>query len=196
LDTIRYALGVLLVITLPPAIVWWFVIHPFVGFWRRVGARTAFRTNLILMLASIAALWLVRRPLVGADLGTHAPLFVLGAALLALSFAMGLRRRRHLPMRVLAGLPELEEDGKGGRLLTEGPYARIRHPRYVEVAVGVMGYAALANHLGAWTMAFASLPVLHLVVVVEERELAQRFGAEFEVYRSTVPRYVPRRGAG
>ena len=113
----------------------------------------------------------------------------------ALAIVMGSFRRRQLPTKILSGLPELQEDGKGGRLLTEGMYARVRHPRYLEVVAAVFGYAALANYTGGWIMALAVLPALHLVVLLEERELERRFGAEYLAYRARVPRYVPRRRA-
>ena len=39
MDTTRYYLGILLVISVPPAILFWLLIHPFAGFWRnRFGA--------------------------------------------------------------------------------------------------------------------------------------------------------------
>jgi protein-S-isoprenylcysteine O-methyltransferase Ste14 len=195
MNRIRYLIGVLLVVTLPPAVVWWFVVHPFVGFWRHVGPKLAIRTVGALMTGGMVGLWFIRRPLVGPDLGTHWTLVVLGAVLLCLAFYLGMRRRKQLTMRILSGLPELQADGKGGELLTVGMYAYVRHPRYLEVAVGVFGYAALANHLGAWIMAAALLPALHLVVILEERELARRFGPEYEAYRARVPRYLPRRPA-
>ena len=42
IDLARYALGALLAITLPPAIAYWLIVHPFIGFWRRVGMRGTF----------------------------------------------------------------------------------------------------------------------------------------------------------
>lgn len=192
LVTIRYFAGVLLVVMLPPAVVWWFIIHPFVGFWRRVGARRALWANIVIMALGIVGLWFVRNPLVGRDLGTHWSLAILGVLLLTAAIYIGRRRRKQLTMRILSGLPELQEDGRGGALLTEGLYAHLRHPRYVEVALGALGYAALANHLGAWIVTVMLIPALHLIVLFEEIELARRFGAEYDAYRKRVPRYVPR----
>ena len=37
MDTARYIVAVLVCIGLPPAIVHWLIIHPFVGFWRKRG---------------------------------------------------------------------------------------------------------------------------------------------------------------
>lgn len=77
-------------------------------------------------------------------------------------------------------------------MLSEGIYGRIRHPRYVEVVIGTWAYAVFANHLGAYVVAALTIPSIHLIVLLEERELVERFGARYEEYRSRVPRYVPR----
>jgi protein-S-isoprenylcysteine O-methyltransferase Ste14 len=192
LTTVRYVLGVLLVVSLPPGIAWWFIVHPFVAFWRRVGMRWAFGVIIATMLACTAGLFLIRRPLLGADLGWHWPLFAAGAVLLVMAASLGMKRRRHLTFRILAGVPELEPDGRGGVLLTEGPYALIRHPRYVEVALGVVAYALMANFVGAYLVALATIPLLHVLVLLEERELSDRFGDAYAAYRARVPRYIPR----
>jgi protein-S-isoprenylcysteine O-methyltransferase Ste14 len=36
-------------------------------------------------------------------------------------------------------------------------------------------------------------PAIHLVVLLEEPELRERFGAEYEEYCGRVPRYIPKR---
>ena len=42
MDTTRYVIGVLLIVGVPPAVIFWLLIHPFVGFWRRVGRRALY----------------------------------------------------------------------------------------------------------------------------------------------------------
>lgn len=194
--TARYVLAALLVISLPPAILWWIVIHPLVGFWRRVGQAASLWINGILMVGGFVVLWLVRDALVGRDLGGHLALTVAGALCLLVSIGIALRRRRFLTFRILSGLPELEPSGKGGELLTEGPYGVVRHPRYLEVVIGSLGYALLANHTGAYVVTLLMLPVLHLVVLMEERELVERFGDAYREYAARVPRYLPRNLSG
>ena len=194
MDRIRYILAVLVVATIPPAVIWWFIVHPFVDFWRRLGPRI---TNSIVgvgMVSLMVALGLARQRLVGRDLGTNWYLVGLGLVFFGAAIFIGLKRRRFLTKRILAGVPELDAENPG-TLLTEGPYAIIRHPRYVEVLVGVLGYALAANYVGGYIVALLTMPALHLVVLLEERELAQRFGAAYEAYRAQVPRYIPRRGS-
>ena len=82
-----------------------------------------------------------------------------------------------------------------GRLLTEGVYARTRNPRYLEFLLSLLGFVAIANHVGTWLLLALCLPAVHLVVRLEERELRDRFGAEYDEYCRQVPRYLPRRAS-
>jgi len=186
----RYFVGALLVVSMPPAIVWWLILHPFVGFWRRMGARRALVGVTVLSVALLLALVPLRNALLGRDLGTCWPLVGVAAAGIVAAGVLAAQRRRYLTFRILSGLPELE--GRADLLLTEGPYARVRHPRYLEVVIAALAYACFANYVGAYIVAFLTLPLLHVVVVLEERELARRFGASWERYRAAVPRWVPR----
>lgn len=188
--SIRYFVGVLLVVSMPPALLHWLLVHPFVKQWRRLGARTTMGTIVGLIGTLVVALVFVRDALLGPDLGTSWPLVGLAAALAAAGGAIAIRRRRLLTTRILMGMPELE--GDAGNLLTEGPYAVIRHPRYVEVVLFSFAYACFSNYVGAYVIAALAVPILHAVVMLEERELAGRFGPAYEAYRSRVPRYVPR----
>ena len=107
---------------------------------------------------------------------------------------IGWKRKKYLTMRILAGVPEVEtEVEKRGKLLDEGPYAIIRHPRYVEILFATCGYAAIANYLGCWILAVLMVPLIHLVVLLEERELIDRFGNAYREYAARVPRYFPRK---
>jgi len=194
METLRYVVGVLLVIGVPPGLTWWFIVHPFIGFWRRIGVRMTMAIMVLYFAVGVAGLLLARDWLLGADLGTQWSLIGVGVTLMAAAAYVGWKRRKYLTTRVLVGIPELQRDPeRQGILLDQGPYALIRHPRYVEIALAVFAYAAIANYVGAWIMAVLSLPVLHLVVLVEEQELADRFGEAYLEYADRVPRYMPKR---
>lgn len=194
MDTTRYVLGVMLVIGIPPAVGFWLVIHPLAGFWRRVGTAVTYITLLFLFIASCGLLFYFRDSILGPDLGTNLLLFIPGAILYGLSAWLSVLTRRQLSMKTFAGVPEIAKDGAGGKLLQEGVYGVIRHPRYLSVIVGTAGFAMFVNYLGAYLMVLGTVPALYLVVLLEERELSQRFGAEFEDYRSRVPAIFPRVG--
>jgi len=83
---------------------------------------------------------------------------------------------------------------EGHQLVTHGPYRWVRHPLYVVgltllLSLGVVAasWLVLALTIAAW----AAIRVL--VIPREERELAARFGAEYEGYRRQTGGLFPRR---
>jgi protein-S-isoprenylcysteine O-methyltransferase Ste14 len=195
MSTARYIIAVLLVISIPPALAWWFVIHPFVGFWRRVGKPITYTVMTVLFLGSVAGLFAIRDALVLTDLGTNWITVAVATVLIIPALWIAILRARYLSFAILTGVPELDADGTGGTLLNEGIYAVIRHPRYVEIVLGTLAYAAFANYLGGYIIALLTIPGIHAIVMIEERELAARFGEQYEAYRESVPRYITRSGA-
>jgi protein-S-isoprenylcysteine O-methyltransferase Ste14 len=194
MSTARYVVGVILVASLPPGVCLWFAIHPWIRFWRRLGSVWTY-----LVLSPLVIAWMVgavvwRDELLGPDLGAHRWLLLPAVACAAVGAALAIMRRRHLTTRILVGLPELSPDKHPGTLLTDGIYGRIRHPRYVEVLLFTMAYALVANYVGTYVTAALTAPALYLTVVLEERELRDRFGAEFEAYARRVPRFLPFKG--
>ena len=96
-----------------------------------------------------------------------------------------------LTKRILAGIPELSADDPGV-LLQEGIYARIRHPRYIELLFWILGYALISNYLGTYVLFAITVPAIYLIVLMEEKELRDRFGEEYREYCRRVPRFIPR----
>lgn len=190
----RYWIAVLLAISLPPSIVYWFIIHPFIGFWRRRGLRATVAFLTVFYLASMGALIPFRKLLVGRDLGTSVPLIVAAVPLLIVSGIISRKRGRHLKFRTLAGVPEIAPEEHGIGLLQEGIYARIRHPRYAEFILGLTGWSLFANYIGLYVISAVSIALLLVIVVIEERELRQRFGPAYDEYAARVPRFIPRIG--
>jgi len=77
-------------------------------------------------------------------------------------------------------------------LVTTGPYAVLRHPRYAELTLALLGWALLSNHLVSYLIFALWLPALWATVRLEERELHDRFGAAWQAYARRVPRFLPR----
>ncbi|MFB6070825.1 MAG: isoprenylcysteine carboxylmethyltransferase family protein [Halanaeroarchaeum sp.] len=76
------------------------------------------------------------------------------------------------------------------RLYTEGPYARSRHPQYVGMIVGVLGFVALANAATVAVLGAVFVTWLLLLPLAEEPFLRERFGDDYDRYRERVPRYL------
>jgi protein-S-isoprenylcysteine O-methyltransferase Ste14 len=190
LHQVRYWLAVLLYATLPPAVLYWYLIHPFAAFWRRLGIRWTFTVVGIVFLAVTLALASLHESVLAVSFRFSWPLAALGFVLYAVSIALEVSCRRHLKFRILAGVPEVS--GKPGRLLTEGIYARVRNPRYLSLFFGVAAFALILNYLALYLAFVLFVPAVYGIILLEERELRERFGAEYEDYLRRVPRLIPR----
>jgi protein-S-isoprenylcysteine O-methyltransferase Ste14 len=192
-DAFRAGLAMVVLLALPGGILLWLSIHPFAAGWRRIGAGWTYAILSIPLIALGVVTFRARDRLLAADFGTHWGLIAFGVLCAAGAAVIAAKRRHLLTWAVLIGLPELSPERHPSRLLTEGLYARIRHPRYVELVLWVLAYAAVANHLATWIAFAVLIPSVYLIVILEERELRVRFGAAYDDYARRVPRFLPRR---
>ncbi|HSR14907.1 MAG TPA: isoprenylcysteine carboxylmethyltransferase family protein [Gemmatimonadales bacterium] len=192
ITTVRHFLGVLLVVTLPPALAYWFVIHPFAHRWRRLDVRVTYSIVILLMIGLGSLLFITRATLLGRDLGTNWLLIGAGAVLYLGAVALTLRVRRQLTFQTFAGVPEVSGTAAPGQLLQDGIYGVIRHPRYLSVILGTAAMALIVNYAGVYLVVLAGLLGLAPLIRLEERELAARFGAAYTAYRARVPALIPR----
>jgi protein-S-isoprenylcysteine O-methyltransferase Ste14 len=86
-----------------------------------------------------------------------------------------------------------------GALVTDGPYARVRHPQYSALFLVIGG--ALVQWPTVLTLLMAPVLVVAYLRLAwrEERELEAQFGEAYRSYRQHVPGFlpaVPLRGAG
>ncbi len=192
MDKVRYIFALITWVSVPPAVIWWMIVHPLIGFWRRLGPPLTFIIMTLFSFALIAALVLLRGPILSIEYGTNYTLIALGAVLYAVSIYLEIRARKHLKLRTLVGIPELSPERPGGGMLTAGIYGRVRHPRYVAVMFGMFAFALFTNYLAMYILALLTIPALYIVVLLEENELRDRFGAEYVSYAERVPMFVPK----
>lgn len=194
MDRVRYYAALLLWVTMPPGVLFWFFIHPFARFWRRLGPPLAYTVSFSLMALMMWGLVRVRGPALAVEYGSSPPLMAIALVLAVAATWISVLRRRHLTTRILVGLPELAPERHSTPLLTRGIYGRIRHPRYVEVMLIAVAWALFSNYLTAYWVAAGSILAILLLVPLEEAELVERFGEEYVEYCRRVPRYLPRLG--
>ena len=82
--------------------------------------------------------------------------------------------------------------GKERRIVRSGVLGRMRHPRYVMFSLIGIGAALFSGYPLVAVTAVLTVALFAVVILVEERELAQCFGEEFERYRREVPAFIPR----
>jgi protein-S-isoprenylcysteine O-methyltransferase Ste14 len=192
MNTTRYVLALFLVITLPPLFLYWLLIHPFVNFWRGQGIGPTYTMILSVIGAAMIGLFALRHFLLGIDYGTSYLLTALGVALLIVAGSLRLKLQKHLDLGTLVGFPEIAPDRFPRPLITEGVYARIRHPRYVQLLIALAGYALIANYLAAYLAVALWVPGIYVIAVLEEKELRAHFGDAYDDYCRKVPRFLPK----
>ncbi len=192
MDAIRYYLALVMVVMLLPTFFLWLLIHPFIHFWRRLGAGLSYVVIWTLMTLGFVAVFRLRHTLLTVEFGTSYWLAGLGLALLAVSSWLGLLVWRQMNTLTIVGLPELDPGRHPGPLITTGPFAVIRNPRYVQFYLGLLGAACVANYLALYLVVALWLPDIYLIVLLEEKELRERFGSVYDDYCRRVPRFFPR----
>jgi len=190
MDAFRYSIALIFLLVLPPLLMFWIVVHPLINFWRKLGLRLTYTILITAMAAAAAILFLLRKSLLATDYGTSLPLLIAGTLCLGVSIYLRLQIRKKFSFAQIAGVPEIDPQGHPGELLTTGIYSHIRHPRYVQVMLGLAAGSLMANHLGSYVATALWLPGLWVIISLEEKELCQRFGAAYEEYRRKVPAFI------
>lgn len=175
-----------------PLFLTWLLVHPFASVWRKLGGFTYIFVLLFLAgtITGIGKLYNVDEDLLyfGANVITvwlSMPCFIFAILMAAFYY-------EYLDWGILIGLPEITRQNYPGKLLTEGIYSRIRHPRYVGAFSFVLGLALVANSPVSYIVAALLIPLIYIIVFFEERELKKRFGPQYEKYCQKVPRFFPK----
>jgi protein-S-isoprenylcysteine O-methyltransferase Ste14 len=193
IDRVRYFLGVLNLIVLPPGLLFWFIIHPWARWWRTLGPIRTYFIVVPVSAAFGALLFRFRGPLLGANFGTNWSLVAIALVLYGVMTWLEFQYWRHLSIATLVGIPELSSTGqRKGRLLQDGIYRVVRHPRYLSAGVGIIANSLFINYAGLYILILLLVPLGYVMTVFEERELIDRFGEEYRKYQREVPRFIPR----
>ena len=78
-------------------------------------------------------------------------------------------------------------------LVVKGLYRYVRNPMYIGVELAVLGQAWLFHSFPMLAyLAFAATAVYSFVILYEEPTLQKRYGEQYDRYRATVPRWIPK----
>jgi protein-S-isoprenylcysteine O-methyltransferase Ste14 len=170
-----------------PIPIYWFVVHPFGGFWR-TRQSVAFAAGLLASWPPVTlGLILYRHSLFR---GARPSVATVVAGLLLIFFEVWIFWRVHRDLGTARLVGKTEMSG-AGKLAEGGIYARIRHPRYAGSFLAVVGACLLAGSWVVWIVATAWAGLMLVAISMEEKELGRRFGDEYQDYCRKVPRFIP-----
>ena len=171
----------------------WFVFHPALGYWRRLGNR-AFGVALPVWLIFAAGIILARHEIFAHRLQRNTLTWAVGGALFFAASWLDRQTRQAFGWRRLVGLTELNPDHRLCGVIRTGVYARVRHPRYLLYMLMILSMAFLTGALAIFLLAFLNVLVYQILAPLEERKLLDQYGPQYEDYRRSVPRFVPHLG--
>ena len=191
METFRYIVALLLVTLVPAALLYWLLLHSLLPLWRRLGisASQYLLWAAVLVVAFVLSTW--RDGLLRNDYGFQPMLAAVGIVFLAGAIVFRLQIERHIPWRAQLGLPEIDPMGHAQKLVTTGPYAHTRHPRYLQILLALAGWALLANFPAGYIAALLWVPLMLVIVRLEEAELNRRFTGDYADYCDHVARFWP-----
>ena len=193
IDRVRFVLGVLNLIVMPVGLLFWFVVHPWARWWRKLGPARTYLIVFPVMAGFGALLFESRRQLLGQDLGTNGILIGIALVLWAAMIWLEIQYWKQLSITTLVGIPELSlAESRKGKLLREGIYGVVRHPRYLSAGIGLISNALFINYLGMYMLMLLIVPMGFVLLALEERELVDRFGEAYRQYQREVPQVIPR----
>ena len=90
----------------------------------------------------------------------------------------------------LGQFPTADDSGEATGLRTQGLYRYSRNPQYVADVLILCGWLILSASAMALPVAVFGILVLVIAPLAEEPWLAEKYGQQYDVYRSSVPRYI------
>lgn len=115
---------------------------------------------------------------------------VVGGAIAVVALALLAWARRTIGSRALSTLPQLDPVRYPQPMVARGPYARVRHPRYLGYWLCGLGLALATGLVALWAVLAWLVAGFVWLAVLEERELVRRFGAPYVAYQRAVPRFL------
>ena len=170
--------------------VFWFLVHPLVGFWRRQ-RRSPYWALVPAQLATIAVGLILTWPWRQEMLYDTPYAWIVALPFFGTAVYIFRHVRGHFTNQQLVGRNELSPERFEQRLVISGLHARVRHPIYGAHFLMLLGWTVGSGLLVCYAMVGFSLVAGTIMITLEERELEQRFGDQWREYKRRVPAFLP-----
>lgn len=155
------------------------------GNWNYVGVVNFYFVTAIITFNYLDVLIMLRYPLTK-------PFVIAGSIILAVGCIISFIAGRTLTLKTLIALPQIHPERYHQKLVTNGLYGVMRHPRYIGYWMMALGFA-MTTGLLFMSLFFCWLVAgLSTLALLEERELRQRFGKAYTDYMCRVSAFIPK----
>jgi protein-S-isoprenylcysteine O-methyltransferase Ste14 len=169
----------------------WLVIHPFAEHWRN--ARNRYSVLAPMWMAMWFVAWWATAQWSQRTLYEHSWTWAITLTLFYVSWQMYSGGVRGLSLDLLIGRHELEPDDHEQALVVTGVHGLVRHPVYLGHLCSMLGWSIGAGTVACFVLTAFAIVTGAVMIPLEERELRQRFGDEYDRYSSQVPMIIPTR---
>ena len=179
-------LAIITVVFWPVIPLFWIPVHFASKFFKKLGLLT-YSMPLIVWLPFAYFIYKNREVILQSKIEIPVVLNITGTVLLIIGTLLHLWTVRILGLLGIIGVPEISDKIKG-RLVTEGPFSIIRHPTYLAHTIMFSGIFLITGVIPIVIITILDFLVINILVIpLEERELLNRFGEEYKLYKIKVP---------
>jgi protein-S-isoprenylcysteine O-methyltransferase Ste14 len=169
----------------------WIPVHLFSISFRRLGLK-AYLLPAFTWLPLIFFIYKNRHLLLDYKIGIPFLLSVTGWALLIVGTLLHIWTASLLSLWGIIGGPEVSGNVQGN-LITRGPFSIVRHPTYLAHTLLFSGVFLITGVVSVAMVTIVDFIIVNaLIIPLEEKELSNRFGERFTIYKKKVPcRFFP-----
>jgi protein-S-isoprenylcysteine O-methyltransferase Ste14 len=169
-------------------------IHYAVDFWRKLGLWTY--VAIFLEWVPVAfVLYLWREVFLRYEVAVPMPFVVLGVVAVVAGIALHGWTAKLLGIKATISYTELKPETaeKNEMLVTSGPFSVVRHPSYWAHTMILTGVFLITGVVAVGIIALIDLAITYFVTTeLEDRELTERFGNQYQEYKKKVPKFFPK----
>jgi len=183
-------LAFMTIILWPVIPLFWIPLHGFSQIFKKLGLLT-YAVPLFTWLPLAYLIYLNKAFLLSLKIELPVGLHVLGIIFLVAGTVLHLWTGKLLGLWGLIGLPEISTRVKG-KLVTEGPFSVVRHPTYLAHTSMFSGIFLITGAVAVGIITFIDFLLVYVLIIpLEEKELSNRFGKDYNLYKENVPKFFP-----
>lgn len=184
-------LAIITIILWPVIPLFWIPVHGLSKIFKKLGLFT-YIMPLVTWLPLVYLIYQNKYFLLQFKIDIPVVLNIIGILLLVIGTFLHIWTGLLLGIWGLVGLSEISTIIKS-RFVREGPFSVVRHPTYLAHTLMFSGIFLITEVLIVFILTLLDFILINLLIIpLEERELAIRFGEEYRLYKKKVPRFFPR----